>query len=359
MNQAPNFKELLELIQQAGIDPKTGLPYRCVSDTALKESIKKSFRIVDESNAVNRYVWHNCPPGFDSQMLERILYYKGSCILFFLPQMNKFYILPYTLAGNIDCYGRFMQVTPVPFAGGKTDKDGKPKPWIPGLVFDVEHDIVLNWNKELLKNSCVIINDYTPQISQKIIPRSELQEPLLDMMAEILPFTKTALQNSTGVTGVRVPNEDDQVNVTMANNSIKNAALTGQSLVPILGKLDFQNLTTTNTTHSEEFLLTLQALDNLRLSHLGLSNGGLFQKKSHMLEAEQQMNQGNASLVLQDGLTQRQHACDIFNSITGLGLWVEPAETTIGADTNMDGQLVTNTDQSVQSQSQMEVEDDE
>lgn len=48
----------IKTLWQAGIDPKTGLPYKFIGCTngALKEDLKKFLRLVDEQDAVNRYV---------------------------------------------------------------------------------------------------------------------------------------------------------------------------------------------------------------------------------------------------------------------------------------------------------------
>jgi len=81
----------------------------------------------------------------------------------------------------------------------------------------------------------------------------------------------------------------------------------------------------------------MQSLDNYRLSLYGLDNGGLFQKKSHMLEAEQEMNTGNVGLVMRDSLECRQEFCTIINSIYGLDMWCEVSETALGIDTTGDG----------------------
>lgn len=45
-------------LYQAGIDPKTGLPVKFTSGckAALKEDLKKFLRLIDEQDAVNRYV---------------------------------------------------------------------------------------------------------------------------------------------------------------------------------------------------------------------------------------------------------------------------------------------------------------
>ena len=77
-------------------------------------------------------------------------------------------------------------------------------------------------------------------------------------------------------------------------------------------------------------------MDNYRLSLYGLDNGGLFQKRQHMLQAEQEMSGGNTALVYEDGLRKRQEACLIANSIFGWQMWCMPSESYLGADMNGD-----------------------
>lgn len=84
-------------------------------------------------------------------------------------------------------------------------------------------------------------------------------------------------------------------------------------------------------------MLALQSLDSYRLSTYGLPSGGLFQKKAHMLEAEQSTNNGTASLVLQDGLLLRQQFCDIVNSYFGTVISVDINESITGLDVDADG----------------------
>ena len=122
--------------------------------------------------------------------------------------------------------------------------------------------------------------------------------------------------------------------------------------MPVVSGITLQDLAPGATAKSEEFLLTLQALDNYRLSLLGLNNGGLFQKKAHMLEAEQRINDGNSGIILQDGLINRQHAADIFNSIWGTSIYVEISETLTGLDQSGDGFIDNNTGDEAQNNSQ-------
>lgn len=351
----PNIEAFLSV----GMDPTSGLPLKLAksgSDGRWKPAIRAQLRVIDEQDAVNRFTWYNLPEGLNQKLIERILYYRGSAAFFYVPSYNKFFLLPYANSGNIDVYGRYTKITPVPFASTTAiDAKNKEKPWIPGMEKECYWDIVMPeaLSDKILNDAAVILHDYTPQLSQVILPRVQLNDAVVDIMADCIPFMRTCLMNATGVKGMRVHDETEESNVKAANGSINAAALRGEKWIPIVGQIDFQEMTDGSAIRSEEFLLTLQGLDNYRLSTYGLSNGGLFQKKAHMLEAEEQMNTGNTGLILQDSLKCRQDFCDIVNSIWGLGIWVEPSEPVIG-DVNGDGLIEDNEDNIEQEQEQIE-----
>lgn len=346
---AKNNARLVDVntIIQDGFDPKTGLPYKAGLDDKcqLKEEIRKTLRVLDEQNAINRYKWYNLPSSLDGQLLERILYYRGQGMFFYMEANDTFYFLPYALNGTIDVYGRFQGVTPLPFNGSTSNEDGKEKPWIVGLNRKPIYDVLGDEVSSEFTEACVLLSDYSKQISQTNISRQILQEPILDAMAEAFPLARTSLIAHSGVKGMRVNDEDQKTQVEIAARSVTRAALNGKPWIPLVGQIEFQELTEGTALKSEEFLLYMQALDNFRLSLYGLDNGGLFQKKAHMLEAEQDVNSGNVGLVYQDGLTLRQKFCDIVNSIWGLGIWCEASETVIGLDKNLDGEVSDNQDQ--------------
>lgn len=338
----------------AGINPVTGLPIKAGNpvDGPRKEAIKINLRVLDEQDAVNRYQWYNLPLGMSSQDLERLIYYKGQLAFFYLQSTDEFFIMPYALDGGIDFYGRFRSVHPVPYAEGTSDADkrriAEQRNYLSTLRLNCIYDVVDPelLSDELFTQSCVLLHDYTPQLSQTIIPRQQLQEGLLDIMSDLIPFMRTALLNSTGVQGMRVQTEDEQSNVNAASALINRAALNGEKYIGIVGALDFQDLTGGDVAKSEEFLLAMQALDNLRLSFYGIDNGGLFEKKAHTLQSEQDMNRGNTGLVYDDGLARRQRFCDICNSIWDLGMWCEPSESVMGIDMNGNGVVADEQDQS-------------
>lgn len=345
-------QDLINLYESAGLKVpgkaanliKQNTPKLC-----LKEEIKKGLRILDETNAVHRYKAFNIPTNISSEELERMLYYKGQVCMFYCKALDDFFFMPFALDGNIDVYGRYFYIRPVPMTSGTTETpDSNPQVnYFSQLRLKVYYDIPYKDLKpEDRENAAVIFFDRTPQLSWTNIPRQSLQEPILDVMSECFPLMRTSLFNSTGVKGMRVSSGDEISNVLMANMTTQQAAIQGQQYVPIKGQIDFQELSGDDVARSEEFLMAMQALDNYRLSLLGLDSGGLFQKKSHMLEAEQTMNEGRSKAALIDGLTWRQRACDIATALWGTGMSYELSETATGVDLNFDGLVGDDRDQS-------------
>lgn len=306
-----------------GINPKNGLPYAFSSPCALKGDIKKQLRVIDQQDAIRRYKWNNLPSDITQELLESILYYKGQGVLFYIPTLDKYYFLPYTLCGAIDVYGRFTKITPLPYRG--SDGEKKQKPWIEGLqrvpIYKITDDFEADPNSQ-----CVLLSDYCKQISQTTISRQIMNDSLLDAMSECIPYMRTALSNSTGVSGMRVNSTDEYSQVKEASRNVTDAALTGQKWIPIQGSIDFQSLTDGPIGKPEDFLMAMQSLDNYRLSLYGLDNGGLFQKASHMLQSEEATNSHKARRAYQDGLTLRQDFCEIANKIFGLEISCEETE---------------------------------
>ena len=343
-------EDVVGLYNSAGINPVTGQPTRAENKCSLKNDIRKQLRIIDEQDAVNRYVWYNLPCDLTGQELERMLYYKGQLAFFYFKDLDEFYFMPYALDGTIDFYGRFNTIHPVPMAEG-TDDDtkamvAKQASLLSTIKLDVLYDVPLELDKSP-ENYCVLLHDYTKQLSQNILPRQQLQDGLLNVMSDMIPFMRTSLLNATGVSGMRVASEDDESNVKAANLTVDAAALNGQKWIPIIGNLEFQDLTQGSTAKGEEFLLAMQSLDNFRLSTYGLENGGLFEKKQYQNTMQTSLNgNGQVGNPLQDGLSIRQHFCDVVNSVFGVGISCEISEVATGSDFNQDGAFIDEQDQS-------------
>lgn len=340
------------LYEQAGVDIKTKLPSRLIrnSPKRLPVNILSLLRIIDEQDAVNKGTWYNLPANITSQELERMLYYKGQLCFFYMKETEEFYFMPYALDGTIDFYGRFNRIHPVPFANGidgeDTRKEDKRITEQRNLLSQKKLNVVYKpviYEEDIRKNDmmntcCVLLHDYTKQLAQTIIPRKDLQEPLLQVMADCIPYMKTALMSSTGISGIKVQDADEADSVKAAAAEVDYAAKTGEIWVALQGKVDFQELTSKGTNNApEQFMLAMQSLDNLRLSTYGIDNGGLFEKKVQELNAEAQINGGPIGLVQQDYVSIRQNFCNIVNSIWGLGIWYEPSQNITNADIDGDG----------------------
>ena len=317
----------LDVMYQAGINPKTGLPLKFGgAKFTLKEDIKKFLRLIDEQDAVNRFIWEDLPANITSQELERMLYYKGQLCLFYDKDLEEFYFMPYALDGTIDFYGRYNTIHPVPMTSGTDDKGSKAQAqylankklkciYVEGQIKEEDKD-----------NCCVLIHDYTKQMAQTILPRVTVNEPILDTMAECVPFMRTALISGSGIKGVRVNDADQADSVNDASRGLLDAALTGKPWVALIGNVEFQELTDGAVLKAEEYMQAMQSLDNLRLSGYGIENGGLFSKKAHELQTEADMNAGPVGLVLQDALEIRQHFCDLANKLFGTNMKVRKAD---------------------------------
>lgn len=338
----PNLPDVQTLIA-AGINPKTGLPIKAGKGNGctLKEDIRRAIRLIDEQDAVNRYVWYNLPCNLSSQELERMLYYKGQLCFFYMPELDEFYFMPYALDGTIDFYGRYNTIHPVPMTSGQ-NAAGKAQAELLSrvklnCVYGIKDPEELTI--ETLENSAVLLYDYSRQMGENIIPRQQINDPIVDLEAECLPLMRTRLLLGTGVKGIRVNDADQQMSVYDASRSLINAALTGEGYMPIIGNVEFQELTDNSAGKAEEYTMAMQSLDNFRLSTYGLDNGGLFNKKAHVLAAEEEVNQNNVGLVLNDGLSLRQNFCNIVNSIWGIGIWCEPSQNETGLDVDGDGKI--------------------
>lgn len=269
-----------------------------------------------------------------------MIYYKGQLCFFYDKDLEEFYFMPYALDGTIDFYGRYNTIHPVPMTSGTDDKGNKAQAEYLSnkklkCVYGVKTPDTLKIDD--LTGCTVLLHDYSKQLSQNIIPRCSVNEPVLDVMAEVLPMARTNMLASCGIKGVRVQDADQQQNVQDASRSLLDSSLTGNPWLPIVGTMEFQELTDNATGKNQDYFLALQSLDNFRLSLYGIDNGGLFEKKAHELQSEADINGGPVGLVMQDGLSIRQNFCNIVNSIWGIGVWCEPAENIMGADMNGDG----------------------
>lgn len=322
----------ISIFYKLGVDPLTGLPSKYVEGklSNLMNGIKRILRIKDEQEFVSRFSWDGLPKGITGEMIERILYYRGQLAIFKISD-EEFVFLPYAVSGTVDCYGRHAEVRPLVFGGAPATKAGgeikdESKFFNDETFFAIHDESYLDKAGDPAK-CAVILKDYTPQLSYHIVPRSEIQEPLIQMEAEGFPLMRTNRIANSGVRGMRVNDEGAAGQVKLASQAIKSSALEGDPLVPVVDELEFQELMSTGSQGAcEDYLMYIQAIDNFRRSTLGFKAKGLFEKKAHTLQSEEDANEDSGNAPLQDGLANRERFADLANLIYGLNISVRKNE---------------------------------
>ena len=331
-------QEIKNLYESAGISMATGNPTR-LEQANLKGELKKIFRLIDEQDAVNRFIWHDLPLDMTSSELERLLYYKGQLIFWYCKELQQFMITPYTLNKGLDFYGRYVYVTPVPIVDDKNANYKTQRALLSTYKLRVVYglDSLESDHYKLDEDCngyCVPLYDYTKQLAETIIPRRQIQEPLLDVMSYMIPYAKTALMNATGVSGMRVNNADEYSNVEAASRSVDDAAVKSKKWIAIEGNIDFQDLTATGAGNgAEPFLLMLQSLDNIRKSTYGIESGGIYDKKAYVNTMQTQLaGAGNQiGSALQDSFAIRNDFCMFVNIIFGTTISVAPSQLVLNS----------------------------
>ena len=117
----------VETRRALGIPVKGGK--KIFSDDPNMDRLGKAFKKIDYQQYLTRFRWNNLPEGLDSELIERILYFSGSAMFFYIKDLKRFYFLPYGMSGEktqtgIDFYGRFNRLKPYSF-NGSTDGSGE------------------------------------------------------------------------------------------------------------------------------------------------------------------------------------------------------------------------------------------
>jgi len=310
------------------------------------DEIKKALRVRGQMQFYTRFIWTGLPSNIDSQQLERMLYYRGMLGMFYTEEYG-FVILPViqqsdAKSTSINFMGRWKYARPVPFNGGGEDRktDGGeaekkrneenkqlklvlaeigPKDVLWEVPFvDNDEDAV-----KLMKECCVILYDYTPQISEIPLARAILENPFYDGQVELMKMIRTASLNATGVQWIRVSNEAEAQIMKDQFKVLDQMILGGARYICIASTTEIQEGSTKSAVQMQEFWTSWQSLENLRQSCIGLGNDGMPQKSQYQSQMEMSLDNIGNNPVLVDAWLQRVRFCTIINALWGLNIGVE------------------------------------
>lgn len=292
------------------------------------------FAIMREQNyveTIERYMWTNVPFGLTPDLIERVLFFRGKGVLYFNDAVGKFQFLPFALNDTIDEYGRYTRCNTLPFIGVdevKKDPNSK-KRMVSAVMEDLELVYDLPYNEEMLrmirekKPVGIILNDNTLAISQQPIIRANYVKPVLHMMATLMNIINCAMFGAADHNVLAVENESELKSINQGIDAINKNILNGKRFTAITSPLKIEPLKTSNTADLEGLFNTFNSLSNFLKSITGVANPGVFDKKAHLLQEEQQLNGSNADDIYYNGLRQRQEFCMLVQAYYGYPIWCE------------------------------------
>ena len=326
--------------QALGIPVKGGK--RRFARDPMFEKIGASLATIDYQQYLTRFKWNNLPEGLDSELFERIMYFSGSAMFFYIKELDKFYFLPYGMSGEgtatgIDFYGRFNKLKPYSFNGstdskGETKSDGKKSQadlYLSTQIRDNIKDIPFVATEEearkIYENGAVICWDYTPGLAYWNDSRNRISQSYIKYLVKVLIQTKSALINASGFNLFSADGEQDNDLMQMQIDTINEDREEGQ-LSAVVSKLlgEITNIQSNATAAMQDFWASFQSVDNLRLKSMGISNDGVQQKSQYQNIQEQSMDITDAQQVYWNSFLERVKFSAIVNSIWGLDIYPEP-----------------------------------
>lgn len=287
-------------------------------------------RVQNFTETIERYQWVNVPFGLTQDLIERLLFFRGKGVFYFNDKVGKFQFLPFSLNGVIDEYGRFTACNTHPFTGVAEEDSSKKKGKTELLIYE-NLDLVYDmpYTREMLKEANsrktvgIILNDNSLMLSQQPVIRSNYVTPVLRMMATLMAIINTAMFGCADHSLVRVENEGELESINNQIDAINLDIIRARRFTPIVSKLPIESLKTNNTANLEGLFNTFNSLNNFLKSITGVANAGVFDKKAHLLQSEQELNGSNADDVYYNGLRLRQEFCLMVQAYYGYPIWCE------------------------------------
>jgi len=320
------------------------IPVKCkpklmYAEDPMFEKIGKSLKNIDYQQFITRFKWNNLPEGLDSELFERILYYSGSAMFFYIKELDRFYFLPYGMSGEgtqtgIDFYGRFNRIKPYSFNGvtsgdGESNKKSAADIYLSTQIRNNIKDIPIVSTEEearkIYEEGAVICWDMTPGLAYYVDSRNRISQSYIKYLVKVLIQTKSALINSSGFNLFSTETESaadimqEQIDAINADREKgKLSAVVSQALG------DIQNLQSNAPATMADFWSSLVSVDNLRLKSMGISNDGVIQKSQYQNIQEQSIDINDAMQVYWNSFMERVKFAAIVNSIWGLDIYPEP-----------------------------------
>lgn len=264
----------------------------------LGTEFESTLRDLDAQQCCNRYVWEGLPEYLTGQMIEIMLYTRGSLCGYF--NGGVLYIMPYSQTGGLNVYGMPNAVKPITYNGEQTSNTKTM-----GLSLPVSSLGALNTNAK----ACLLF-DRLPALgpSSSPIGRSLLNRELVTYQCDLLGRIKNNLRNIDKKMVFYV-DSDGQAN--QMRKDLREAYGTSDPFIVVVRKSSVNDMKgepmqTGIDVETQSLFETWQSINSIRCMCSGITNGGAFEKKERKITGELQGDQTQTELVLDAGLRMRR-----------------------------------------------------
>ena len=320
-------------------------PQKLVQDypeDPMFEKMANAISNLDYQQYLTRFKWNNLPEGMDSELFERVMFFSGSAMFFYIKELDKFYFLPYGMSGEkepvgIDFYGRFNKIKPYSFNGatdsrGEKNADGKKSTadlYLSTQVRDNIKDVPFVRTEEearkIYENGAGICWDYTPGYVYYNNSRNRVSRSFIKFIKKALIQVQSAMTNASGFNMFAADGESNndimQMQIDQINQDREHGKLAAV-VSNVLGKIE--NLQSNAPAAMADFWSCLQSIDNLRLKTMGIRNDGVQQKSQYQNIQEQTVDINDSLQVYWNSFMERIKFSAIVNSIWDLDIYPEP-----------------------------------
>lgn len=257
---------------------------------------------IDAAQFISRYKWNGLPEYMPPNIVEKMLYYRGSVAGFFYE--SQLYILPYAVDGELNVYGYPVAIKPIAY-NGTSFNNLKLNTYPNGLLRKYSSAVILNDRpSDFMGGNCLpmaTVNSDIIDLMNDTLKRSEL--------SSISSLKKFLIQVADGgtVEGLRADMRktllsDDPFYIMRENSTIVNGL-----------KSDIATLGTENET--DKIIQYYSSLNNQRCYNMGIKNNGVFEKMERVVTGELTGNEYQTNLILETGLTMRKSFLESLKEI--------------------------------------------
>lgn len=296
--QMLNFQAQLEHLGKR-IESFSKLNFNVNTVETLGLEFTQTLRDLDVQQCCNRYKWEGLPDYITGQLIEIMLYNRGSLCGFF--NAGTLYVLPYAQCNGINVYGLPNAVQPITYNGANSEihaNFGKALP-------------VSNLGSFNNSASAALLYDRLPMCSQNATPlsRAQLNDTLLKYQCDLLGRIKNNLRNVDKKTIFYVDSEGQKNQTT---NDLRQAYGTEDPFIVVVrngnigaGK-DNETLQPDIANETQSLFEAWQSVNSIRCMVSGIANGGAFEKKERKITGELDGGSVQTDLVLDAGLQMRR-----------------------------------------------------